>query len=182
MKSASGRPRQSASASRNATAASAGLASLARHGADGLASAGREELHGSLRHGQLLAAWNCGFEGARGALFCGEGRAEEVKQRWLTGHERLVIGPGRRSSEHHPTIIRGDVSGTNQERITPLRIGGATRRGSPQRPAAGGTFIRGSTGHAYNPYTRAAGGQIARPCGSPGPPARTPSHSRMILQ
>lgn len=45
------------------------LSKLATKGLDGLASADVEQIEAALRHGQALAAWNCGFEGARGGMY-----------------------------------------------------------------------------------------------------------------
>jgi fructokinase len=49
---------------------SAGLLSkLAAEGLSSLMSADIEHVEAALRHGQALAAWNCGFEGARGGMY-----------------------------------------------------------------------------------------------------------------
>lgn len=45
------------------------LAKAAAGGIDGLRAAGAEGLRNALRYGQTLAAWNCGFEGARGGMY-----------------------------------------------------------------------------------------------------------------
>lgn len=42
---------------------------LAQRGADGLLGATKTELHAAFSFGQALAAWNCGFEGARGGMY-----------------------------------------------------------------------------------------------------------------
>lgn len=63
------------------------IASLARDGAEGLASLRREELHESLRRSQMLAAWNCGFEGARGGLY------SEAREDLRTLADGLVADP-----------------------------------------------------------------------------------------
>ena len=48
----------------------AGLVSrLAGRGLVDLLEADRDELEAALRYGQALAAWNCGFEGARGGMY-----------------------------------------------------------------------------------------------------------------
>ncbi|QTG17319.1 carbohydrate kinase (plasmid) [Agrobacterium tumefaciens] len=41
----------------------------AANGVDGLVQAGDRGLANALRYGQVLAAWNCGFEGARGGMY-----------------------------------------------------------------------------------------------------------------
>lgn len=45
------------------------LALAARDGLNGLTEIGESELTEALRYGQALAAWNCGFEGARGGMY-----------------------------------------------------------------------------------------------------------------
>ncbi len=45
------------------------LAKAAGGGRVGLRSGGQEAVHQALRYGQALAAWNCGFEGARGGMY-----------------------------------------------------------------------------------------------------------------
>ncbi len=45
------------------------ISSVARQGSEGLSHLGKDELYESLQRGQLLAAWNCRFEGARGGLY-----------------------------------------------------------------------------------------------------------------
>ncbi|MFO0901203.1 MAG: PfkB family carbohydrate kinase [Pirellulales bacterium] len=45
------------------------LDTLARAGLKGLQEASEEQLRTAIRHGQALAAWNCGFEGARGGMY-----------------------------------------------------------------------------------------------------------------
>jgi fructokinase len=42
---------------------------LARGGLRGLQSVSNDRLQDALRYGQALAAWNCGFEGARGGMY-----------------------------------------------------------------------------------------------------------------
>lgn len=45
------------------------LAKVAGAGAVGLREASVNSIRGALRYGQALAAWNCGFEGARGGMY-----------------------------------------------------------------------------------------------------------------
>jgi sugar/nucleoside kinase (ribokinase family) len=45
------------------------IATIASHGQAGLRKLGAKELREGLRYGQALAAWNCGFEGARGGMY-----------------------------------------------------------------------------------------------------------------
>ena len=43
---------------------------LCQNGLKGLLAAASSDIEEALRHGQALAAWNCGFEGARGGMYC----------------------------------------------------------------------------------------------------------------
>ena len=45
------------------------LAKAASHGLATFRKNGEEAIHPALRYGQALAAWNCGFEGARGGMY-----------------------------------------------------------------------------------------------------------------
>jgi fructokinase len=45
------------------------LAKVAAHGLRGLCAVGPQGLQSAVRYGQALAAWNCGFEGARGGMY-----------------------------------------------------------------------------------------------------------------
>lgn len=45
------------------------VAKAAASGQIGLRTGGAEAIHRALRYGQALAAWNCGFEGARGGMY-----------------------------------------------------------------------------------------------------------------
>lgn len=45
------------------------LAKAAAGGIEGLRKAGAQGVRSALRYGQKLAAWNCGFEGARGGMY-----------------------------------------------------------------------------------------------------------------
>lgn len=62
----------------------AGLVStLAIGGHEGLVRAGASGLPAALRYGQILAAWNCGFEGARGGMYT-------VERRQLDAHLKAL--------------------------------------------------------------------------------------------
>ncbi len=45
------------------------IAKVAAGGLEGFRSAGARGVRSALRYGQALAAWNCGFEGARGGMY-----------------------------------------------------------------------------------------------------------------
>jgi fructokinase len=62
------------------------LDKTARHGYRGFSRVTRRALGDSLRYGQALAAWNCGFEGARGGMYqVSRGRFEEQVAGILAG-------------------------------------------------------------------------------------------------
>ena len=46
------------------------IAKLGEKGFSGFKAITTEKLHEALSYGQALAAWNCGFEGARGGMYC----------------------------------------------------------------------------------------------------------------
>lgn len=50
------------------------LTKVAAHGQVGLRDGTGDSIHQALRYGQALAAWNCGFEGARGGMYAVDGR------------------------------------------------------------------------------------------------------------
>jgi sugar/nucleoside kinase (ribokinase family) len=52
---------------------------LAAGGQKGLRTAGTKELRTALRYGQALAAWNCGFEGARGGMYAIDRAALDIQ-------------------------------------------------------------------------------------------------------
>ncbi len=51
---------------------------LAPAGIAGLRQAGADDIRAALRHGQALAAWNCGFEGARGGMYADDDQPDAV--------------------------------------------------------------------------------------------------------
>lgn len=51
------------------------IAKIGHGGSQGFAAAGVEAVRRALRYGQALAAWNCGFEGARGGMYAVEREA-----------------------------------------------------------------------------------------------------------
>jgi fructokinase len=71
------------------------IVGLGRHGAAGLASASVESIADALAYGQQLAAWNCGFEGARGGMY--------APARW----------PERLSAAHARDAMTEDVDETS---------------------------------------------------------------------
>jgi sugar/nucleoside kinase (ribokinase family) len=63
------------------------LAELAAGGQDGLLRASANAVQAALRYGQALAAWNCGFEGARGGMYVTERSGFESQLRQIVKGE-----------------------------------------------------------------------------------------------
>lgn len=62
------------------------IAKLAAGGQDDLRRTGARRIEAALRYGQALAAWNCGFEGARGGMYAVErGTLDEQIAQLLDG-------------------------------------------------------------------------------------------------
>ncbi|RUL89469.1 PfkB family carbohydrate kinase [Tautonia sociabilis] len=62
------------------------IATLGRDGRDAFLRATPTQLHGAIRFGQALAAWNCEFEGARGGMYQSDSAGfEESVRRLLEG-------------------------------------------------------------------------------------------------
>jgi fructokinase len=64
------------------------LHKLARTGAEGLSGVTPEKLEAGLRYGQALAAWNCGYAGARG------GMDQVTQEECMDQVERILEGRG----------------------------------------------------------------------------------------
>jgi len=69
------------------------IAMLGRHGIDEFLKTSPDHLREALRFGQALAAWNCGFEGARGGMY----RID--KSHFFESIERLLAGDTLRLPE-----------------------------------------------------------------------------------
>ena len=71
------------------------VAKAAAGGSLGLRACGAAGLHAALRYGQALAAWNCGFEGARGGMYAvsPEQFATQISQLVEGQFESLLAGP-----------------------------------------------------------------------------------------
>jgi sugar/nucleoside kinase (ribokinase family) len=52
---------------------------LAQQGLDGLVASSRAQVKDALRFGQALAAWNCGYQGARGGMYAVEKKTFRVQ-------------------------------------------------------------------------------------------------------
>lgn len=76
----------------------AGLVSMmAIGGQEGLIRAGASGLATALRYGQTLAAWNCGFEGARGGMYVVERRQLNARLETLSSGRFEPVSPPARS-------------------------------------------------------------------------------------
>ena len=84
----------------------AGLVSkLGAEGVMGLKRAGVQGLVEALRYGQTLAAWNCGFEGARGGMYALASRAMFDKQ-----IEAIASGKSFKNSGRASIIVDGVIA------------------------------------------------------------------------
>jgi len=87
------------------------LQSLGANSLRRLASMNDETLTDAIRFGQALAAWNCGFEGARGAMYHVESPAQAVRiaSELLAGKARLLTKQAK-VARNDPEQIRGCTS------------------------------------------------------------------------
>lgn len=76
------------------------LAKVAANGHADLREATGASIQQALRYGQALAAWNCGFEGARGGMYAVDGRSFEKQiGSILKGRPELSVVPKRTTSD-----------------------------------------------------------------------------------
>lgn len=73
------------------------IAKAAAGGQDGLRGLGANGVQSALRYGQALAAWNCGFEGARGGMYEVESQDFAIQIGQLVGGQ--LYAPTARSVE-----------------------------------------------------------------------------------
>ena len=73
------------------------IAKAAVGGREGLRGVGARGVRAALRHGQALAAWNCGFEGARGGMYAAA--PEDVRKRIAGVVEGEFEGIGEEAGE-----------------------------------------------------------------------------------
>ena len=85
----------------------AGLLSIvATGGREGLIRAGAAGLATALRYGQTLAAWNCGFEGARGGMYMVERRQLNARLQALSsGQIESEASPTRTRRSSHAVVV-----------------------------------------------------------------------------
>ena len=70
------------------------IATVGRSGQQGLEDAGASGLRSALKYGQALAAWNCGFEGARGGMYgLSKDLFDEQIAALTSGRERVAAVP-----------------------------------------------------------------------------------------
>lgn len=70
----------------------AGLVSqVARNGREGFLCGGAAAIRQALRYGQALAAWNCGFEGARGGMYAVDSKALELQIELLLAGQNIEV-------------------------------------------------------------------------------------------
>lgn len=74
------------------------------------------ELQDALRFGQALAAWNCGFEGARGGMY------EVEQERFLLEVTRILsqVVPNKRLTENQPNASQSDSTEESQGHDRPV--------------------------------------------------------------
>jgi sugar/nucleoside kinase (ribokinase family) len=78
------------------------ISRLGKHGLKGLLKTGAKELQAAIQYGQALAAWNCGFEGARGGMY-------EVDQQTFRRQVRKIEkqgSPSLSADAHNPDLRR----------------------------------------------------------------------------
>jgi sugar/nucleoside kinase (ribokinase family) len=69
------------------------IACLGADGAEGMEHHGEEEIRFALQRGQSLAAWNCGYEGARGGMYSTQGEKLEELARTIAPTFTLRLEP-----------------------------------------------------------------------------------------
>ncbi|MGO8898784.1 MAG: PfkB family carbohydrate kinase [Isosphaeraceae bacterium] len=69
------------------------IACLGANGAEGMKQHGEEEIRFALQRGQSLAAWNCGYEGARGGMYSTQGEKLEELARTIAPTFTLRLEP-----------------------------------------------------------------------------------------
>lgn len=118
----------------------AGLVSkLGAGGAAGLKRAGVKGLVAALRYGQTLAAWNCGFEGARGGMYALANKAAFDKE-----IAAIASGKGFKAAARAAAPIDGAIAcpacppeEAPKRKSAPPRARGPAPRRSAKAPRAG---------------------------------------------
>ena len=98
------------------------LACLGTQGAKGLEQVGESGLRDALRHGQLLASWNCGHEGARGGMYVTQRQQLEALALGIAPYPSTLrlepdlregcldeVRRDDRSSAEHPSELCGEM-------------------------------------------------------------------------
>jgi sugar/nucleoside kinase (ribokinase family) len=111
------------------------IAKVGATGLVGLRQAGAKGIQAGLRYGQALAAWNCGFEGARGGMYAVDRPAFDAQiEALMSGrNESVLMGPQRiprgTKAVPCPACPPGKPRG-------PSRAASEVRRASVKVPAA----------------------------------------------
>jgi len=92
---------------------------LGRHGANAFAKVGEEKLETAISFGQALAAWNCGFRGARGGMY-------SVSKEEFRSKLQEILDQGRYSMPDEPEI------GSAQSKVVPRVCSECRGSGKPQ--------------------------------------------------
>jgi fructokinase len=79
------------------------VAKVASGGLAGLRNVGAQGVRAALRYGQTLAAWNCGFEGARGGMYA------VPRETFSDQIVALLRGQFDVSTNERPLVAQGDV-------------------------------------------------------------------------
>ena len=81
------------------------IAKVGVDGYQGLRLASARSIRATLRYGQALAAWNCGFEGARGGMYIVSRRTFERQINRLLNGESYSVTQFPTSADLHPIVI-----------------------------------------------------------------------------
>jgi sugar/nucleoside kinase (ribokinase family) len=101
------------------------LTRIAVAGREGFNELTHDEVRKGLRYGQALAAWNCGFEGARGGMY------EQSRRAFERGIDALLKGAEQKS------IAQPDAAApVALQELCPACPGGTSRSGGAVRAAA----------------------------------------------
>lgn len=93
------------------------IAKIATHGQHGLQECGAKGLRAALHYGQALAAWNCGFEGARGGMYAVARSAFDKQIAELLAGELAVLPEPTESSETENIVARPACPPRSPKRI-----------------------------------------------------------------
>jgi sugar/nucleoside kinase (ribokinase family) len=82
------------------------IAKLGNRGKAGLRKSGVKAVEAALQYGQALAAWNCGFEGARGGMYAVDRSGFDVQiEAVISGRPEVVTLEPRRGPRSSRTVV-----------------------------------------------------------------------------